>query len=173
MGDIRIYGDPILRKNTRPVTDFNDGLKVFVKQMKNDMYESDGVGLAAPQVGRSVRLAIVDITGGEQEPYVLINPEIFYFSEEKGDYEEGCLSVPDIKITIKRPSIVSVNAMDENGKEYTLEKVDGLLARTIQHETDHLDGILFVDRASPVRRQLISGKLKRLAKSHRHASKAV
>lgn len=173
MADIRIYGDPVLRKNTESITAFDNELKAFVTQMKSNMYESEGVGLAAPQVGRSIRLAVVDTTGGEQEPYVLINPEIFYFSEEKEDYDEGCLSVPDITLPINRPSIVSVRAVNEDGKEYTLEKIDGLLARAIQHETDHLNGILFVDRASPVRRQLISGKLKKLAKTHRSTSKTV
>lgn len=171
MPEIRIYGDPVLRRNADPITVFDDELRTFTKQMKKDMYESDGVGLAAPQVGRSVRLSVIDITAGDEEPYVLINPEIVYFSKEEEDYNEGCLSVPDITLPIRRPSVVSVRALDENGNEYTLEKVEGLLARAIQHETDHLNGILFVDRASPVRRQLISGKLKKLAKSHRNKSK--
>ena len=172
MADIRIYGDPILRKNAEEVTVFDDKLRAFVNQMKKDMHESDGVGLAAPQVGRSTRLCVVDPTAGEEEPYVLINPEIVYFSKEEEDYNEGCLSVPDITLPIKRPCVISVCAKDEKGKEYTLEKVEGLLARAIQHETDHLNGILFVDRASVVRRQLISGKLKKLAKSHHNKSKA-
>jgi peptide deformylase len=171
MADIRIYGDPVLRKKAVPVTVFDEELRAFIEQMKDDMYVSDGVGLAAPQVGRSIRLTVIDATAGEQEPYVLINPEIYFFSEEKSDYDEGCLSVPDITLTICRPTIVSVRALDENGTSYTLENVDGLFARAIQHETDHLDGILFVDRATPVRRQLISGKLKKLAKSQRQNSK--
>lgn len=171
MAAIRIYGDPVLRKKAVPVTEFTDELRDFVKQMKADMYASDGVGLAAPQVGRSIRLTVIDPTAGEQEPFVLINPEIYYFSEEKEDYDEGCLSVPDITVTISRPKIVSVRALDEYGKPFELENTDGLLARAIQHETDHLDGILFVDRATPVRRQLISGKLKKLAKSQRSNSK--
>jgi len=171
MADIRIYGDPILRKKAEPVNEFDGLLKDFSEQMKNDMYASNGVGLAAPQVGRSIRLVVVDATGGEQEPYVVINPEITYLSEQQSDYDEGCLSIPDITLTITRPAIVSVRAQDEEGNEYTIEKADGLLARALQHEIDHLDGILFVDRASPVRRQLISGKLKKLAKSQRNASK--
>ena len=170
MADIRIYGDPILRRNAEKITVFNDELRAFINQMKEDMYESDGVGLAAPQVGRSICLSVVDATAGEEEPYILINPEIFYFSKEEEDYNEGCLSVPDITLPIRRSSVISVRALDENGNEYTLEKVRGLLARAIQHETDHLNGILFVDRASPVRRQLISGKLRKLAKSHRNKS---
>ena len=171
MAEIRIYGDPVLRKMAEPVTAFNDELKAFIGQMKIAMYESEGVGLAAPQVGRSIRLALVDTTAWEAEPYILINPEITNFSEEKSDYDKGCLSVPDITLQISRPSVVTVRAKDENGDEYTLELVDGLLARALQHETDHLDGILFVDRATLVRRQLISGKLKKLAKSHKNVSK--
>ncbi len=173
MSDIRIYGDPILRKKSESVTVFDDALKDFVEQMKEDMYDSAGVGLAAPQVGRSIRLTVVDATAGEQEPYVMINPEITWFSEEKSDYDEGCLSVPDITLAVNRPSIVSVHAQDEEGDEYVLEEVDGLLARAIQHEVDHLDGILFVDRVTPIRRQLISGKLKKLAKSQHNLSKTV
>ncbi len=167
MADIRIYGDPVLRKKAEPVTVFNDELEAFIEQMKGDMYESEGIGLAAPQVGRSIRLTVIDTTSGEQEPYVLINPEIIYFSEDKEDYDEGCLSVPDITVSINRPSVVTVRALNEDGSEYILDKVDGLLARAVQHEVDHLDGILFIDRATPVRRQLISGKLKKLAKSQR------
>lgn len=170
MAQIRIYGDPILRKTAKPIDTFDDSLRVFVEQMKEDMYASDGVGLAAPQVGRSIRLVIVDASGGENEPLVLINPEITFQSDETEDVDEGCLSVPDITLPINRPRIISVQAYNEQGIRFHLEEIDGLLARAVQHEIDHLDGILFVDRASPVRRQLISGKLKRLAKSQRNAA---
>ena len=105
------------------------------------------------------------------EDFIIFHPASWILDEDE-EYNEGCLSVPDITLPIKRPCVISVCAKDEKGKEYTLEKVDGLLARAIQHETDHLNGILFVDRASPVRRQLISGKLKKLAKSHPNKSKA-
>jgi peptide deformylase len=161
---VRIYGDPVLRKKALPVEKFDDGLKELVREMTDVMREKDGVGLAGPQIGKSLRIAVIDATGGEREPYVLINPEITYMSEAREDYEEGCLSVPGINININRPSIVSVRAVDENNREYVIENADGLLARAIQHETDHLDGILFVDRASLVARQLISGKLKKLAR---------
>jgi peptide deformylase len=171
MANIRIYGDPILRKTAKPVELFDETLQAFVKQMKVEMYEKDGIGLAAPQIGESVRIVIIDITEQEQEPIVLINPDIYYFSDEREDYDEGCLSIPDITVTINRPKIVSVRAFNERGKSFSIEKADGLLARAIQHECDHLDGILFVDRASPVRRQLLSGKLKKLAKSHRETNK--
>jgi len=166
MADIRIYGDPVLRRKAKKITVFDDELMVFIRQMKVDMHEKDGVGLAAPQVGRSIRLAVVDTSLGEGEPYILINPEIFYFSEETEENSEGCLSLPDISVQIRRPRIISVRALNEKGVEYTLENVEGLLSRAIQHETDHLNGILFIDHASLVRRQLISGKLRKLAKSH-------
>ncbi|MGD9201289.1 MAG: peptide deformylase [Chitinispirillia bacterium] len=171
MADIRIYGDPILRKTARPVELFDDKLRTFIEQMKVDMYEKDGIGLAAPQIGESIRIVIIDISEQKQEPIVLINPRIYYFSEDCEDYDEGCLSIPDITVSINRPKIVSVSAFNERGKSFSIEKADGLLARAIQHECDHLDGILFVDRATPVRRQLLSGKLKKLAKSHRDAHK--
>jgi peptide deformylase len=171
MAEIRIYGDPILRAKAEPVTEFDDELRAFVEEMLADMREKDGVGLAAPQVGRSIRCAVIDPTQGEHPPYVLINPELTYLSEETWDYDEGCLSVPDITLTVTRPARVSVRALDADGNSYTIENADGLLARAIQHEIDHLDGILFVDRASPVRRQLIAGKLKKLAKSQRKTSK--
>ncbi len=172
MASIRIYGDPVLRKKAAPVTAFDDKLGKFVEQMIDDMYESDGVGLAAPQVGESVRVAIVDPTGGEKAPYVLINPEVIERSEEQVEDEEGCLSIPDIRLKVRRPAIVSVRAWNEHGEEYTIENAAGLFARALQHEIDHLEGILFVDRVSPVSRQLVSGKLKKLAKSSRDRAAA-
>lgn len=173
MARIRIYGDPILRKTAKEVVLYDNKLGAFVEQMKIDMYEKDGIGLAAPQVGESIRVVVIDTTSGEQEPYVFINPTIYFFSEEREDYEEGCLSVPDITLSINRPRVISVRATNERGEPFSLENVDGLLARAIQHESDHLDGILFVDRASVVRRQLISGKLKKMAKSHRDSHKSL
>ena len=131
------------------------------------MYAEDGVGLAAPQVNRSTRIIAVDATGGEGPAQVLVNPVIAWSSPEQEDYEEGCLSIPDIRLNVRRPSVVSVNAFDVNGKEIVIEKADGLLARALQHEIDHLDGILFVDRVSPLQRQLIASKLKKLAKRAR------
>lgn len=171
MADICIYGNPVLRKKAKLVTEFNDELQDFIEEMTEDMYTKDGIGLAAPQVGRSVRLIIVDHTGGEDAPHVLINPEITDFSEEEIDYEEGCLSIPDINLVVKRPGVISVKALNRDGCEIVFKDVDGLFARVLQHEIDHLNGIMFVDRASPVRRQLISGKLKKLAKQYKNITK--
>ncbi len=167
MDPIRIYGDPVLRTKAEPLSDFNDALEDLIERMKEDMYDEDGIGLAAPQIGESVRLIITDHTAGEQEPMVFVNPEITWFSEEKSDYDEGCLSIPGINVLINRPSSISVKAQDIEGKEFVLDHIEGLLARVIQHEIDHLDGILFVDRASVTRRALINGKLKKLAKENK------
>ncbi|MBD3321513.1 MAG: peptide deformylase [Chitinivibrionales bacterium] len=172
MFDICIYGNPVLRKKAREISVFDDELRGFVEEMTETMKVKDGVGLAAPQVDTSVRIAVVDTTGGEQEPSVLINPRITSFSEEREDFEEGCLSIPDIRLKVNRPSRVSVTAFDIDGKQYTIENADGLLARAVQHEIDHLDGILFVDRVSPVTRQLVAGKLKKMAKSQKAGTKA-
>lgn len=172
MAGIRIYGDPVLRKTAEPLREFDDGLRQLVSSMFEDMRENEGVGLAAPQVGRSVRVAVIETGGDEGRSFVLVNPEITRVSDEKEEREEGCLSIPDINLSVTRPAEVSARACNENGEEYAIENATGLLARTLQHEIDHLDGILFVDRVSPVRRQLVSGKLKKLAKSHRATSKA-
>ncbi len=167
MFDICIYGHGVLRRKAEPIAQFDEGLKQFADEMLETMVEKDGVGLAAPQVGRSVRLAVIDASGGEEKPYVLINPVITWLSEEIIDYEEGCLSIPGIHLSVKRPARCSVRACDACGKEYRIEEADGLLARALQHEIDHLEGILFVDRVSPLQRQLVASKLKKLAKSAR------
>lgn len=167
MFTVCIYGSPVLRRKAEPISDFNAELKSFAAEMSETMVAEDGVGLASPQVGRSVRLAVVDTTGGEEPPIVLINPEISWSSKELEDYEEGCLSIPDIRLKVKRPARVSVKARDVTGKEFEILEADGLLARALQHEIDHLDGILFVDRVSPLQRQLIASKLKKLAKTSR------
>ena len=165
MFEIRIYGDPVLRRTGKKVAVFDDELKKFVEEMTVTMREKDGVGLAAPQVGRSIQLAIVDVTQGQEPAFVLINPEIVWSSKEIADDEEGCLSVPTIRLNVKRPASVSVKALDASGKEYRIEKAEGLLARALQHEIDHLNGVLFIDRVSLLQRKLISGKLKKLADS--------
>jgi peptide deformylase len=164
MFEVVTYGNPVLRQVAEPVTVFDEQLKRFVDEMVETMYEEDGVGLAAPQVGRSIRLAVIDATAGESPPIVLINPRITWSSEEVGDYEEGCLSIPDISINVSRPVSVSVEAQDVQGTPFVIEKATGLLARALQHEFDHLEGILFVDRISALHKQLVGGKLKKMAK---------
>lgn len=165
MFEIRIYGDPVLRKTGAKVTTFDEELRRFADEMVATMREKDGVGLAATQVGRAIQLAVIDTTAGENPPFILVNPRIFYFSEEQIEEEEGCLSVPTIRLPVERPAVISVTARDIDGKEYTIERAEGLLARALQHETDHLNGILFIDHVSSLQRRLLSSKLKKLAKS--------
>ncbi len=167
MFDLRYYGDPILRKTAKSVEKFDSELEQFVQEMIETMREEDGVGLAAPQVGESIRLAVIDASGGEREPYVLINPEIVYFSEDKEDYDEGCLSIPGINLIVNRPSRVTVKAQNQKGEQYTIENAEGLLARALQHEIDHLNGILFIDHVSPLQRSLLNSKLKKISKTQR------
>jgi peptide deformylase len=163
--EVRIYGDPFLRKTAAMVTAFDPALKRFVGAMIATMREKDGVGLAATQIGEPIMAAVVDVSRGECEPLVLINPGIVFSSAEMVEDEEGCLSIPAIRLPVKRPSVVSVKAQDLDGKEYVIERAEGLLARVLQHEIDHLNGIFFIDHISPLQRRLISGKLKKLAKS--------
>jgi peptide deformylase len=163
--DIRIYGDPVLRRTGEPVRIFNKELQRFAEEMAVTMREKDGVGLAATQVGRPLQCAVIDTTRGENDPLVLINPAIVFSSDDLVEEEEGCLSIPTIRMPVKRPSTISVRAQDIYGKEYAIERAAGLFARALQHEIDHLNGILFIDHVSPLRRRLLSGTLKKLAKT--------
>ena len=169
MFDIRIYGDPVLRKNAKPVTVFDAALAAFAEELAETMKERDGVGLAAPQVGESLRVIAVDATNGEKPPLVLVNPEVTGSSGNPEDYEEGCLSIPDIRLKIKRPPVVSVKAHDIHGKPVTITDATDLFARALQHEIDHLNGIMIIDHISPLQRQMLSGKLKKMAKEQRAA----
>ena len=147
--DIRVLGDPVLRKPTKPVTTITDELRKLIADMFETMYAAEGIGLAAPQVGRTERLAVVDVEGAR---YVLINPSILSTEGEKDKAEEGCLSIPDIYGDVERPMTVTIRAMDENGDEYQATGSE-LLGRCIQHEIDHLDGKLFIDYLSPLKRR--------------------
>ncbi len=146
--DIRVLGDPILRRETKPVAEVTDDIRKLIANMFETMYASEGIGLAAPQVGRTERLAVVDVDG---ERYVLINPEILERSGSAKS-EEGCLSIPNIYGDVERPATVSVRAMDENGSMHEITAAD-LLGRCLQHEIDHLDGKLFIDYLSVLKRR--------------------
>lgn len=172
MFELVIYGDPVLRKKTEPVENFDGKLRKLVEEMMAVLHEAGGVGLAAPQIGESIRLVVIDPTGGEEEPIVLINPEFVYKSEMLVEHDEGCLSFPDLWLPVERSSIVSVKACDIEGKEYIIENAEGLMARALQHEIDHLNGILIVDHVSALKRQMLSGKLKKMAKFSRDNSKS-
>ena len=146
--DIRVLGDPILRMETKPVAEVTGELKQLVEQMFTTMYAAEGIGLAAPQVGRTERLAVVDVEGAK---YALINPEIVA-REGSARAEEGCLSIPDVFGEVERPQRVTVRALDIDGKPFELA-ADELLARCIQHEVDHLHGKLFLDYLSVFKRR--------------------
>ena len=141
-------GEEILRKVAEPIEaeEINDDFRAFIEEMFEAMKAADGVGLAGPQAGISKRVFVA--MADDNVKRVFINPQIIYTSAELCDYEEGCLSIPQVYESIQRPKKVTVQALDENGRPFTLE-ADGLLARIIQHENDHLDGKLFIDRGDP------------------------
>lgn len=141
-------GEEILRKVAEPIKaeEINDDFREFIEEMFEAMKNADGVGLAGPQAGISKRVFVA--MADDNVKRVFINPQIIYTSAELCDYEEGCLSIPQVYESIQRPKKVTVQALDENGRPFTLE-ADGLLARIIQHENDHLDGKLFIDRGDP------------------------
>jgi peptide deformylase len=152
--DIRVLGDPVLRKPTKPVVDFNDDLRKLIADMFETMYAAEGIGLAAPQVGRNERLAVVDVEGRK---FTLINPEIVGRANAVDKDEEGCLSIPEIYGDVERPAMVTIRATDETGKSYEASG-EGLLGRCFQHEIDHLDGKLFIDYLSPLKRKAAMAK---------------
>lgn len=148
--DIRVLGDPILRQETKPVGAVTDELRRLIDDMFETMHAAKGIGLAAPQVGRLERVAIVDVEGGTR-PIVLVNPEIVS-SEGTIKGEEGCLSIPDIFGDVERSATVQVRALDRNGEPITVDGTE-LLARCLQHEIDHLHGKLFIDYLSVLKKR--------------------
>lgn len=152
--EIRVLGDPILREETEPVGAITDDIRRLVKDMFETMYLAKGIGLAAPQVGRSERLAIVDV---EENPIVIINPEIIESDSKTAKSEEGCLSIPDVYGDVERPVRVRVRATDLDGKEFEIEAGE-LLGRCLQHEIDHLHGKLFLDYMSVLKRRSAMAK---------------
>lgn len=165
------YGHPTLRKVAQPIDKSYPNLKELVANMYETMYNADGVGLAAPQVDLSIRVVVIgfrpydektDTFGAPTEEHTLINPEIVEFGEEKDFFNEGCLSVPDIHEDVLRPTTVRVHYWDENWQEHT-DDAEGLYARVVQHEVDHLDGKVFTDRLSNLRRTMLRRKLNDIA----------
>jgi len=156
--NILCYPDPRLHKVAKPVTAFDDKLRALVADMLETMYESQGVGLAATQVDVHQRLVVMDTTDERNQPTVLVNPEITWFSEERMKGEEGCLSVPGIYDGVERAVAVKVKAADEHGKVRELS-AEGLMAVCVQHELDHLMGKVFVEYLSPLKRNRIKTKM--------------
>lgn len=159
------YGAPELRKRTERVDAFNGEIEKIARSMIETMYAAPGIGLAANQIGIDLQLATVDLSVGEDEKQLLIlcNPEIIETEGEQKS-EEGCLSIPDITDTIVRPRRLVLRAQDIHGEEVRYD-AEGLLARCFCHEVDHLNGVLFVDHLSPLKRSIIRAKIKKLAKN--------
>jgi peptide deformylase len=162
--DIVHYGDPILRKKCNEVKEFK-GLNKLIDDMFDTMYEENGIGLAANQVGVGINLFIIDISDIEDESesiHIFINGEIIDSSGESW-FEEGCLSIPDVRLDVKRPEKITFKYQDLNGETHT-DEIEGLLARAIQHEVDHLNGLLIIDRVSKTTKFSIVKELKTLKK---------
>lgn len=154
--DIRVFPDPVLRAPTKPVEDFGPSLQAFLEDLWHTMYVRDGVGLAAPQVGVSQKITVVDVQG---QKFVLVNPVIL---EREGEAvaEEGCLSFPGIFVPVTRPARIRLRFQDATGRPVEMEARD-FLARVFSHEIDHLNGRLLIDQVSPLRRQFIKRKLQK------------
>ncbi|HEX4005707.1 MAG TPA: peptide deformylase [Acidobacteriaceae bacterium] len=163
--DIVKFPDPILQRPTEQVTEFDDELRTLAEDMFESMYKAVGIGLAAPQVGVGKRLTVIDLSNKQtpEDRIVLVNPEILT-REGKQVGEEGCLSLPDIRDKVTRSAKVSVRAQDLDGNWFEMEGTE-LLARALQHEIDHLDGILFPWRLSALKRDLILRRIRKLQKT--------
>lgn len=178
------YGEPILRRSGAEVSDFNDALKELAEKMVETMYAEEGIGLAAQQVGHAVRLCVIDLQLPEGAPefrytldgrtppldlimpMALVNPEVEPAAGDEIDYEEGCLSFPDIRALVRRPEHIRARYQDLDGHIHELD-CDGILARVVQHEVDHLNGILFIDRMHPRELRKIETKVKQLKRETR------
>ncbi len=163
--DIVMDPAPVLRQGTEPVTEFDDDLQRLIDDMLETMYEVNGVGLAAPQIGVALRLAVMDVTMERNESYVLINPEVV---ERRGEQlmAAGCLSVPGAYDKVERAEWVKVKAQDRHGEWFEIEG-EGLKAECLQHEIDHLDGKLFLDHLSPLKQRRLREKMKKTLKTRK------
>ncbi len=161
-----ILPDPLLRQVSAPVERFDADLGRLADDMLETMYDAPGIGLAAIQVGVPRRLLVIDVSkeGEDKKPLVIINPEIVALSDDRSVYEEGCLSIPDYYAEVERPANVTVNYLDREGKAQTVE-ADGLLATCLQHEIDHLNGVLFIDHISRLKRDMVIRKFTKAAKA--------
>jgi len=160
--DILLYPDPLLRRTAAPVTNVDAHVAALVDRMFDTMYAAPGIGLAATQVNTHERIVVIDVSDEKNQPLTLINPELL-LAEGEAETQEGCLSIPGVFEIIKRPEQIKVSAVDREGSPFELE-VDGLLAVCIQHEIDHLEGKLFVDYLSPLKRNRIRKKMLKLAR---------
>ena len=154
------FPDPQLRTLAKPVNAVDENIRKIVENMLETMYDASGIGLAATQVNIHKRILVIDASENKDEPHVFINPEIEILDQTLHAFDEGCLSVPGFYETVERPEHIRVSALDAEGKPFTMEP-KGLLAVCLQHEIDHLDGKLFVDYVSPMKRQRIRTKLEK------------
>ena len=166
------YDDDVLRKKAKPVNENSEEIQTFIEDLFETMYNSNGIGLAAPQVGTSLRIFVIDADGvmdEEEELYgkmAFINPKIIEASDDQVSMDEGCLSIPEITDKVKRPSRIKVQFLDQNFNEKELD-VDGWMSRVIQHEYDHLDGVLFIDYLSIFRKRMHKSDLEEIAAGER------
>lgn len=163
---IRIIGDPVLRKRAKEVKQLDRRIARLVKRMFSMMYEWKGIGLAAPQIGLSRQMLVLD-TQEKQEKIALINPRIVSYSNETVEMKEGCLSIPEVEAEIERPCSIEVCGLDPNGKQLCIE-AEGMLARVLQHEIDHLSGVLFVDHLKPHEKEVFEATLEEVAREFGH-----
>lgn len=168
---ILIHPDPRLKKVVDPVADITDDLRRTADDMLATMYDAPGIGLAGPQIGLMARLIVLDCEKDEAappRPLIMFNPEIVAASDERSVYEEGCLSIPEQYAEVERPAEVTVTWMDRDGNPQE-ETFDGLWSTCVQHEIDHLDGKLFIDYLSPMKRQMITRKMQKLKRERARA----
>ena len=160
-----ILPDPVLRQVSNPVERVDDAVRKLASDMLDTMYDAPGIGLAAIQVGEPLRLLVIDLAkeGEDPAPHVFINPEIVATSDARSVYEEGCLSIPDYYAEVERPAQVTVDYLDRQGRQQQLA-ADGLMATCLQHEIDHLNGVLFIDYLSKLKRDRITTKFRKAAK---------
>lgn len=158
--------DPVLRGKSEPIERVDDELRALADDMLETMYDAPGIGLAAIQIGIPRRVLVIDCSGEEEEnnPIVFINPEIVDSSDDRSTYEEGCLSIPDYYAEVERPAEVTVSYVDRDGAQQEI-RASGLLATCVQHEIDHLNGVLFIDHISKLKRDMVVRKFTKLAKS--------
>ena len=161
-----ILPDPLLRQASKPIEQIDTEIQRLADDMLETMYDAPGIGLAAIQIGVPRRMLVIDVAreGEEKTPLVFINPEIVASSDERSVYEEGCLSIPDYYAEVERPARVTVKHLDRNGMEQ-LTEADGLLATCVQHEIDHLNGVLFIDYISRLKREMVIKKFTKAAKA--------
>jgi peptide deformylase len=162
--EIVLMGDPVLREVAEEVEVFDDELRALVRDMFATMYHAEGIGLAAPQIGISSRILVIDLRREEEEDdeqIVLVNPRLTWRSDDSKKESEGCLSIPGLEEVVERHAEVRVEGQDSRGEPVKLE-ADALLARALQHEIDHLDGVLFLDRVSPLKRRMLVKKWKKI-----------